>query len=202
MHNFDSLKNMWQQTPAANQVSIPATLSSKAVSARLRLQRQHTGGAVMLVITALLITGMAVFGNFNFQHTYTYGAMYLVSLICLLQSGLFMYTNNKLKSIDETATPALHLQQWEAYYAFRKRQVRWNMPLYFTTLNLAMGLYLLEVLNGRPVVYVIIFLVLYGGWMVYAIFFLGKKNLQKEKQRLQLIIDELKDIEQQIEDAG
>ncbi len=194
---------MWQQTPAAASTQrVPPMLSSKAASVKAKLQRQQSGGAVMLVLTAILITGMAVFGNFNFQHVYTYGAMFLIALVCLLQAALFLFTNQKLKAINETAPPSLHLQQWEDYYAFRKRQIRWNMPVYFTTLNLAMGLYLLEIFKGRPMVNVVIFLTLYIGWMLYAIFFLGKKNLKKENQRLQLIIDELKMIEQQIEEVG
>jgi hypothetical protein len=54
------------------------------------------------------------------------------------------------------------------------------MPVYFTTLNLAMGLNLLEIFKGKPIVNIATLFVLYTGWMLHTIFCLGKKNLKKK----------------------
>jgi uncharacterized membrane protein YciS (DUF1049 family) len=102
------------------------------------------------------------------------------------------YTYLKLKRIDESVPPSMHLLQWEAYYDFRQKLIKYNMPVYFITLNLAMGVYLYEVFRGRPIVNVSIFLALYIGWMLFAIFYLGKRTQRKEESRLKSIINELK----------
>ncbi len=203
MKDFDSLKNMWQQQGPANDAKPlpPVTAGNHSVTLKMKLQKQQLVGAVMLIITAILIMSMAIFGNFNFIHWYTYGSMVLVCIICLLQSVILAGTYKKIKSIDETAIPAIHLQQWEAYYAFRKKQIQWNMPVYFILLNLAMAIYFLEVLGGRPLINVLVFLAIYIAWMLFSYFYLGRKKLKKENTRLQNIIDELKEIVKQLNAA-
>ncbi len=193
MKDFDSLKNMWQADDGES-TGRPTTfqISKTSQNARMKLERSQFFGSILLILTAVLIGAMAVFGNFNFQHWYTYAAMALVCMVCLGQASVMYYTYLRLKRIDESAPPAAHLQQWEAYYAYRERLIKYNMPVYFIALNLAMGVYLYEVLLGRPILNVSIFLSLYIGWMLFAIFYLGKKTQRKEEKRLNEIIGELK----------
>jgi MFS family permease len=200
MQDFDSLKNMWQQSSTENGDK-PLTSQNTAkhtAGLKMKLQKEQLMGAIMLVITAILISLMALYGNFNFVHWYTYGAMVLVCIICLMQAAILLATYKKIKHIDETALPAIHLQQWEMYYAFRKKQIRWNMPVYYILLNIAMGIYFIEVLGGRPVFNVMILLAIYFGWMLFAWFYLGRKKMKQENARLQKIMDELKAIEGQL----
>ena len=164
----------------------------------MKLQKQQLGGAVMLVLTAALIAALAIFGGFNFTHWYTYGGMILICIVCLAQAALMYSLYKKINNIDETGSPAAHLQQWEAYYDLRKKQNKWNMPLYYILLNIAMGIYLIEVFTGRPIINVTIFIAVYIAWMLFAYFYLGKRNMRKEEARLNNIIGELKLIETQL----
>lgn len=164
----------------------------------MKLQKQQLVGAIILVISAALITALALFGNFNFEHWYTYGAMAMLSAICLAQAAFMWSLYLKIRSINETETPAAHLQQWEAYYALRKRQNKWNMPLYYILLNVAMGIYLNEIFAGRPIINVSIFIAVYVAWMLFAYFYLGKKSMRKEDARLKSIVSDLKGIENQL----
>jgi len=200
MQDFDSLKNMWQQSSAESADGPPSTINTTnhTPGLKMKLQREQLIGAIMLVITAILISLMALYGNFNFVHWYTYGAMVLVCIICLVQTAILLATYKRIKRIDETALPALHLQQWEEYYAFRKQQIRWNMPVYYVLLNIAMGIYFIEVLGGRPIGNVMILLVIYFGWMLFSWFYLGKRKMKQENARLQKIMDELKAIAGQL----
>ncbi len=75
------------------------------------------------------------------------------------------------------------------------------MPVYFIMLNLAMGIYFIEVLGGRPILNVLILLAIYFGWILFAWFYIGKRKAKKEHMRLQQIIDELKSIEAQLNKA-
>lgn len=48
--------------------------------------------AIVQVITAILNSLMALYGDFNFLQWYTYGAMALVSIICLMQTAILLAT--------------------------------------------------------------------------------------------------------------
>lgn len=196
MTDFDSLKNIWQQEKAPTD---SFSISTHAQSERSKMQRHHLLGSVFLFLTGVFIGALALWGNLNFQQWYTYGGMVLVILICWAQA-VFIYSNYaKMRQINASAAPSEHLKQWEAYYLLRQRQNRWNGPLYFIALNLAMGVYLFEIMYGRPVLNVLLMLSVYFGWILYAYFVLGKKVLRKENQRLQTIIQELKALEDQFE---
>ena len=72
------------------------------------------------------------------------------------------------------------------------------MPLYYTLLNIAMGIYMLEIFTGRPLLNVVIIIAVYVAWMLFAYFYLGKRNMRKEDDRLNSIIGELELIESQL----
>ena len=202
MQDFDSLKNMWQQPAKSGDVSQDVINSiTNTKTTKMKLQKPQLHGAVALTITGILIACLAIFGNFNFKHWYTYGGMVLICIICFVQAGFMYATFKKIQRIDETLEPADHLQQWEAYYNLRKKQNRWNMPVYYVLLNIAMAIYMIELFTGRPIVNVLIFIGVYAAWMLFAYFYLGKRNLRKEDNRLQKIINDLKAIEGQLNKA-
>jgi len=198
MQDFDSLKDMWQKPTSAEQSPSLTNIGNTSKTLKMKLQKQQLGGTIMLVLTAILIAAMAIFGGFNFTHWYTYGGMVLICIVCLAQAGLMYSLYKKISSINETVAPAAHLQQWEAYYDLRKKQNKWNMPLYYILLNIAMGVYLVEIFTGRPLLTVSIFIGVYVAWMLFAYFYLGKRNLKQEDTRLQKIINDFKGIEGQL----
>jgi hypothetical protein len=198
MQDFDSLKNIWQKPASAEISPTPTTIGKTSKTLKMKLQKQQLGGAVMLILTAILIAAMAIFGGFNFTHWYTYGGMALMCMVCLAQAGLMYSLYKKITNINETVAPSDHLQQWEAYYDLRKKQNKWNMPLYYILLNIAMGIYLVEIFTGRPLLNVSIFIAVYISWMLFAYFYLGKRNMRKEDERLNSIVNDLKGIENQL----
>ncbi|PKV76415.1 hypothetical protein [Pontibacter ramchanderi] len=200
MQEFEELKHIWQQSTPAPQPGPLPDLSKASAQTKTKLQRAQRNGAISLVITALFIAGLALWGDFHFKQWYTYAAMVLVSLICLAQAGIMFYIYRSIKQIDETAPSTAHLRQWEAYYTFRQRLIRWNGPAYFLLLNLAMGLYLLEVLERASAQFHLIFFSIYLGWMLFAYFYLGKKVLKKEKQRITGMIEDLRQLEMQLKE--
>ena len=198
MKDFDSLKDIWQKPTPAERSPTLTGIGKTSKTLKMKLQKQQLGGAIMLVLTAILVAAMAIFGGFNFTHWYTYGGMVLICLVCLAQAGLMYSLYKKISNINETVAPAAHLQQWEAYFDLRKKQNRWNMPLYYILLNIAMGIYLVEIFTGRPLINVSIFIAVYIAWMLFAYFYLGKRNMRKEDERLSSIVNDLKGIENQL----
>ena len=199
MQDFDSLKNMWQQPVKSGDVSQDIINSiTNTKTTKMKLQKPQLHGAITLTLTAIFIACLAIFGGLNFKHWYTYGGMVLICIVCLVQASFMYATYKKIKSIDDTVEPAAHLHQWEAYYDLRKRQNRWNMPVYYVLLNVAMAIYMIEIFRGRPIVNVLIFIAIYMAWMLFAYFYLGRRNLRREDNRLQTIINDLKGIEGQL----
>ena len=199
MQDFDSLKNVWQQSAGTDEAKPDlTTIINNTTTSKMKLQKPQLHGAIFLTLTAVFIACLAIFGNLHFTHWYTYGGMVLICIVCLVQAAFMYVTYKKIKSIDDTVEPAAHLRQWETYYGLRKKQNKWNMPLYYVLLNIAMAIYMVEIFTGRPVINVLIFITVYAAWMLFAYFYLGRKNIKREDSRLQKIINELKGIEEQL----
>ena len=198
MQEFEELKNIWQQSTPAPQSSHLPDLSKASAQTKIKVQNEYRNGAICLLLTAIAIAGMAIWGNFNFEYWYTYGAMGLVCAICLAQAAILFFTFRKIRQIDQTAPPQQHLRQWEAYYTYRQSLLKWNSPLYFVLLNLALGLYFLEVLGGASTQFQLIFGTIYISWMVYAYFFMGKRIIRRENKRIQSIMEELSQLDAQL----
>lgn len=193
---------MWQQPAKTGEADteIINTINNKTTT-KMKLQKPQLHGAIAVTLTAVFIACLAIFGNLNFKHWYTYGGMVLICIICVVQAGFMYATYKKIKGIDDTVEPTAHLHQWEAYYDLRKKQNRWNMPVYYILLNIAMAIYTVEIFTGRPVVNVLLFIAVYVAWMLFAYFYLGRKNIRREDNRLQTIINDLKSIEGQLKKA-
>ncbi len=199
MQDFESLKNMWQQpTSPTNNSGEITTILKKTTTTKMKLIKTQLNGAKALTLTAIFIACLSIFGNLNFVHWYTYGGMALICIICVVQAWFMYTTSKKIKAIDDTAEPAEHLRQWEAYYDLRKKQNKWNMPVYYLLLNVAMAVYMIEIFTGKKLFGVLVFISIYAAWMLFAYFYLGRKNIRKEDNRLQAIINELKGIEGQL----
>jgi hypothetical protein len=198
MDNFDSLKSLWEQADRSSPPK-PISLGKISQNARYKLKRQFVIGSIALFVTGIYILALAMFFDFGFKSWTTFLGMGLIIVICWAQAAFLLTNYWKMASIVETALPTEHLKQWQSYYLLRKRQNKWNGPLYFFLLNLAMGLYFIEIFAGRNIYYVLVLLAIYFGWMAYAYLILGKKVLKKENNRLQEIMDELKGLEGQFE---
>ncbi|GAO42553.1 hypothetical protein [Flavihumibacter petaseus] len=220
MNSFDDLKEIWQSSdepgliplhegmqelaplPAETTWPVVPVLPRRGKSAfpsRNKLERQLKFGAASLFITGLFVFWLGYFSGIPFQSKVTYAGVVVIGLVCWAQSVLLLFTWLRLHGIDETALPAVHLQQWEAYYRFRRKQAAWNVPLYFIALNLGMGLYCIEIFSGRKPLNVALFLLIYGAWMIIAYFVIGKRNLRNEDARLKSILDNVRDLKQQFD---
>lgn len=198
MKDFDSIKALWQQAAPVE----PSKMDREAIrhaskDTKTKLIRQLALGGTTLFFTAIFIFWLIYFSTVKLTWLTTHIAVWIIILTVLIQTAIIGFTIVKLRQIDDTVSPAQHLKQWENYYAFRMQQISWNKPLYFIFLNLGMGLYMLEILKGRPMGYSIFLILIYCAWMLYAYFILGKRVLEKEQKKIHDVMDNLKAIEGQ-----
>ncbi len=198
MQDFDSLKKIWQEEREEVKVVVhPGELSRSSIRNRNWLKNTQLIGGIGQLITAGFISWMIFFGNFGFRFWYTYLSMVMVILLCLWQAATMLYMFKRIQSIDDTATPTVHLQYWEAYYATRMKIMKIQVPVFIILLTLAIGIYYIEILSGRPFWPAVTVILITIAWILFAYFYLGKKSIRKEKARLQALMDELREVEKQ-----
>jgi hypothetical protein len=199
MKDFDAIKDLWQQSnPAEQKTTDLQAITRQAKDTKAKLMRPLLISSIILFITPFYLIWVVYFSGVHFNWVTTHISLALMCSMIWLQSILTFFTLNKLRAIDDTALPELHLQKWEAYYAFRKNQLKWNMPLYFTVLTVTMGLYFVELIQNWPIGYILLLLIGFIAWMIYSYFVWGKRIMQKEENRLTDIIDTLKQKTEQL----
>lgn len=192
MDEFEDLKKLWQQSPVPVAPVDTQALRRANATHQQKLERTQLRGSILLLLTAVYLIYLGFFSRISFQAMTTYVAIVFISLCCIGQAGIGLYLYYRLRSIDVSAPVTAHLHEWERYYAFRKRLIRVNMPVYYLLLNGAFALYFIEIMGLMPVVARIVALTLYIGWMLFAWFVLGKRSLRREEERLNGIMANLR----------
>lgn len=197
MEEFKELENLWKQS----ETKIPPqkTNISKIKNNRMKLKNTYTKGAILLILTGIFILGLMIFLDSNLKTILVVSSMIIISITCFLQAALMLFTANEIAKIDETQTPTSHLKQWQSFRVFQKKQRHWNMPVYYTLLSIALGVYMYELLKNVDLWKMILTFAITYSWMLFAYFYLGKKEIKKQDAKLDGIISELKSLENQFQ---
>ena len=197
MEEFKDLENLWKQS----ETKIPPqkTNISKIKNNRMKLKNTYTKGAILLILTGIFILGLMIFLDSNLKTILVVSSMIIISITCFLQAALMLFTANEIAKIDETQTPTSHLKQWQSFRVFQKKQRHWNMPVYYTLLSIALGVYMYELLKNADLWKMILTFAITYSWMLFAYIYLGKKEIKKQDAKLDGIISELKSLENQFQ---
>lgn len=197
MEEFNNIQNLWKKS----ETEVPSqNIDYKKIkNNRQKLKSNNVNGAVLLLLTGIFIFGLMIFLDEKVRTPLVIVAMCTVSAICFLQAGLCFFNANKISRIKETQSPNLHLKQWQDFRIFQKKQRHWNLPLYYILLGVAMGFYLWEILKNADFTLKVI---AFGGtysWMIFSYFYLGKKQIKKQDAKMDEIITNLKNLENQFQ---
>ncbi|HPW89245.1 MAG TPA: hypothetical protein PKZ31_09080 [Kaistella chaponensis] len=197
MEEFKDLENLWKQSET--KVPPQKTNISKIKNNRMKLKNTYTKGAILLILTGIFILGLMIFLDSNLKTILVVSSMIIISITCFLQAALMLFTANEIAKIDETQTPTSHLKQWQSFRVFQKKQRHWNMPVYYTLLSIALGVYMYELLKNADLWKMILTFAITYSWMLFAYIYLGKKEIKKQDAKLDGIISELKSLENQFQ---
>ena len=197
MEEFKELENLWKQTET--KVPTQNTNISKIKNNRMKLKNTNIKGAILLILTGIFILGLMTTFDAKIKTTPIISSMVIISAICFLQAILMLYNAKKIADIDESQTPSFHLQQWQNFRTFQKNQRHWNMPIYYAFLGTALGIYMFELLKNADLWKMILAFVITYSWMFFAYFYLGKKEIKKQDAKMDSIITELKNLENQFQ---
>lgn len=192
MKQFNDIEAIWKQQKISTVPDVTAIIEKgnkekKTLSKKISLQ------VILLLITVPVVIWVLVTNPF--QKTTTFLGIAIVLLAVIGFSIIRLYQVNWLRKIDFTQTPNFVLQQLEKYYSFQKIISSKIMGIYFLLLNLGLGLYFIEVMAPMPTYAVVLSLSVYVIWLLIAYFVIGKKQKQKEFNRIDVLIKKMKEIE-------
>lgn len=197
MEEFKELENLWKQS----ETKVPTIQQNLTTikSNRMKLKNTQIKGAVLLIITGIFILSIMIFLDSKLKTIPIISSMIIISITCFLQAVLMLFTAKEIANIDETQSPNLHLKQWQNFREFQKKIRTWNMPVYFILLSSALGVYFYELLKDIDLWKMILAYVITYSWMFFAYFYLGKKEIKKQDAKMDRIISELKNLENQFQ---
>ncbi len=196
MKEFDNLKEIW------NQQKESAVPDVSQIISKAKKEKQTMGNKMILQIGILLSTIVAliwVTSSIDFKMITTFIGIGLMLFTIFAFSVIRLYQLYKLKKIDLTQSPKKVLVQLEQFYTFLKLVSTKGTLAYFILLNLAFVFYFIEVMTPMSTQMKLIVLTLYTAWMLFAYFILGKKQKQKEYDKIEAIINSIKKVENEYE---
>lgn len=196
MKDFNELQNLWNQ-----QESKPLPDVSQIINKAKKEQRSFANkifGQAAILLATLLALGWIV-SAISFKMITTYIGIALIFVCIFGFTVIRLYQALHLKEIDVTATPSETLIKLEKFYKFQQLVGTKIMAAYFLLMNLAFGFYFIETMAPMSTLLKIIILTVYVAWMLFAYFYLGKKQKAKEYARTQQIIDSIKEMERNYE---
>ncbi|MGX7667948.1 hypothetical protein [Flavobacterium pedocola] len=193
MKDFDKLQDLWKQQK-------PSTLPDVSlIIAKAKKEKQQFANKMLFQILTLIasLVGVAwVVSAVDFKMITTFIGIALMFLCVFGFTLIRIYQMIWLKRINVTDSPSKNITVLEKFYKFQQFVGTKVALAYFLLLNLAFAFYFIEVIAPMSALAKTITLVAYSGWMLFAYFYLGKKQKAKEYARTQSIIDALKEMEE------
>lgn len=196
MKDFNDIQNLWKQ-----QETKPLPDVTQII-ANAKKDKQHFTNKIILqtIILALTLPCLLWIGSIiDFKKTSSYIGLTLMFCCVFVFSAIRLYQIIRLKKMDVTEEPQVNLQKLEEYYSFQKLVSTKITAAYFIVMNIAFGLYFIEVMTPMSTLLKTIVLIVYVAWMLFAFFYLGKKQKAKEYARIQRLIDTIKEMESNYE---
>lgn len=193
MKEFDNLQEIWKQQ---KQSTLPDV---SVIIAKAKKEKQIFANKMLFQILTLItsMVGVAlVVATVDFKMTTTYIGVGLMFLCVFGFAAIRLYQMMTLKKIDLTQSPSKTLAELEKFYIFQQFVGTKITLAYFVILNIAFGFYFIEVMQPMPLLMKTIVLTVYVAWMLFAYFYLGKKQKAKEFERTQRMIDAIKEMEE------
>lgn len=199
MNDFEQISKIWTEGQTEDIPSVTQIIEKVSTqSAKLRRKILFELACLFLALASTAFVTLYI--HFRYSSTYIAVALMWVAIIGI---GILRYRQTQfLKRINYTITPALLLQQFEAFYKKQKWISGTGNLWYFIILNIAFGLYFYEMIyrSGMSPLWQIICVSIYILWMLIAYFYLGKKQKRAEQKRVENIINHLKNMEASLEE--
>lgn len=193
MKKFNDIETIWKQQKE-QVVPEVTTIINKANKEKKTILKKIIVQVILLLFTVPVVIWVLMTNPFQETTTFLGIAVILFDIIGF--SIMRLYQVNLLTKIDFTQTPNMVLHELEKYYNLQKIISSKVMVAYFLLMNLGLGLYFIEVMSPMSPFAIGLSLSVYILWMLFAYFVIGKKQRKKEFDRIDALIEKVKEIEE------
>jgi uncharacterized membrane protein len=196
MKDFDHLMSVWQEQPVHDKLSVDEVL--KQVKKDLRGMANKLRWSIIAMIAALVNT-FAIMFFLVFNSWVTYAGILIMMICMLLYCSLIIRHYRILNKHDATLNPTDYLMSLHQYQKERAKTTGWFYYIYVMLISLGLLLYFFEVLAtfslpGKVMVYSTI-----AAWFIFCTFYLKRRILKNEQEKLNVMIDRLERLKLQFE---
>jgi hypothetical protein len=190
-----NFKELWQ-----GQESQP-TINAAAIIAKARNLQRKTKlkiilGNLLLLVTMILIIGIVWYYEPQMLTTKIGALLVIIALVMqIIASAKLIPLLEKSNSEQSNSD---YLQQ---LLLFKKKQFFIEttiMSVYFMLLGIGLGLYMIEYAMKLTFVIMILYCGLTALWMAFAWFYLCPRTIRKQRQKLNEVISQLENLENQL----
>lgn len=197
MKNFEELSSLWTAQPLKEQITAD-TLLKQVKKGTQSLQRKLLFSILIMAATFIFMIVLFLFFLFNSWLTY---AGIFITMSTILIYAILMYRDYRLiASHDPTSEINIYLQKLKGYQKGRDRMNGTMLYVYSILLSIGLGLFLIEILKPVPLLAEILAYIAFAGWMVFVTFYLRKRIIKTEQEKIGLVINHLERLKLQFKD--
>ena len=186
MKEFKDLQNIWSEDEKRSSLKVKAL--DQAKNNRLDfLKKQFKISALGTFCVALFFIWFTFFSNTNLNFELSYIALILITSCVIITVLINVYNVYLINQINETLEPKAYLQQWFNFYQKRFRFYKFYGPLILLLFCTSFSFYIPEILGYYPNINYRVGFIIFTVFIFVGIFFLGNKNTDQEKKKLQEI---------------
>jgi hypothetical protein len=195
MNNFDNIETLWK---APQSLNIPA---ADAIIKKAEKEKNQVANK-LLAQCACLIFSVAVISYIVYKVNFEYLSSYIgiaIIFICIVAFSAIRFMQAQfLRKADFSQSPTILLQQFEAFHK-KQQWINTKGVIWYTIiLNIAFAFYFYETVILAPFTnfWKLFILFVYIVWMLIATFWLGKKSVKKEHEKVNAIIEKIKQLKE------
>jgi len=196
MKDFDQLMSVWQEQPKHDQLSVDEVL--KQVKKGMTTMSRK----LLWNITAMAIfitTYFAAMLFLAFKSPVTYMGITIILITLVLYIIMMIRDYRLINTRDATINPIDYLQHLKEYQKNRSKIYGWLYYIFIMALSLGLVLYFFEVLENSTKILKIAAYSLTAIWFLFCTFYLRKRFVSHEQEKLGLMIDRLVRLQSQFD---
>ncbi len=197
MKNFEELSSMWTAQPQAAQIPVD-TLLKQVKKGTTALNRKLLFSVLLMAATFVFMIVLFLF--FLFNSWLTYAGIFITMSTILIYTIMMFRDYRLLASHDPTTEVNIYLEKLKIYQTSRTRVYGKMFYVYTFLLSVGIGLFLVEVLKSTPLILEILAYALFLGWMLLVTFYLKKRIIRTEQDKISEIINRLERLKGQFRD--
>lgn len=197
MKNFEELSSLWITQPQKEQLTAD-TLLKQVKKGATALNRKLFWNIVLMAATLIFMVVLFLF--FLFNSWLTYAGIFITMSTILIYTILMVRDYRLIAAHDLTVEVNVYLQKLKEYQKSRKQMYGTMYFVYTMLLSVGLGLFLIEILKSVSVMFEIFAYVAFAAWMLFVTFFLRKKIIRTEQEKINQIINHLERLKTQFKD--